>query len=381
MEVPTMTEEDTILEVEGLTKHFTQNDGVIDRLLGATKTVKAVEEVSFDIKRGETIGLVGESGSGKSTTARSILRLDEPTAGTVNYDGTDLSELSSTALKQYRKRIQMVFQDPASSLNRRKSVGQIIRQPMEIHGLYKGARDERVEELMEQVGLTPEHSNRYPHEFSGGQRQRVGIARALAVEPEFLVCDEPVSALDVSIQAQILNLLKDIQEEYNLTILFIAHDLSVIQHVCDRVAVMYLGEIVEIAETEDLFSNPQHPYTQALLDAIPEPDPALARQRQPLSGQVPSPIDPPSGCSFHPRCPKATEECTQTDPDLAQIEGAAGGHKAACIHIDAYEETGGIESVEGEADKYAPEHFLHDDHEAADSEREASVVNSSGGAE
>ena len=215
----------------------------------------------------------------------------------------------------------MVFQDPASSLNRRKTVAGIIKQPMRIHGLYKGERDERVDELMDLVGLSPQHSNRYPHEFSGGQRQRVGIARALAVEPEFLVCDEPVSALDVSIQAQILNLMEDLQAEFDLTMLFIAHDLSVIRHICDRVAVMYLGEIMEVAPTDQLFENPQHPYTRSLLRAIPEPDPTLARDRQALSGQVPSPIDPPSGCSFHTRCPEATEECAEVDPPLDAVEG------------------------------------------------------------
>ncbi|WP_255197729.1 ABC transporter ATP-binding protein [Halorarius litoreus] len=367
--------DESVLDVDGLTKHFVQNDGIIDRFLGATKAVQAVDDISFEIREGETLGLVGESGSGKSTTARSILRLDEPTDGRVAYDGTDLTTLSSRELKRFRKRIQMVFQDPASSLNRRKSVGQIIRQPMQIHGLYKGRRDERVDELMEQVGLSPEHSNRYPHEFSGGQRQRVGIARALAVEPEFLVCDEPVSALDVSIQAQILNLLNDLQEEYDLTILFIAHDLSVIRHVCDRVAVMYLGEIVEIAETEELFASPQHPYTRALLNAIPEPDPDLARDRKPLSGEVPSPIDPPAGCSFHPRCPDATEECRKVDPDLAQIDGATPGHEASCIHVESFDPDTGIQLETAARDRYAPSNFLHanPDQRETDADRLESV--------
>lgn len=359
MGVVRMSDNEVLMSIDGLTKHFTQNDDLIDRLLGASKTVKALEDVSFEISEGETIGLVGESGSGKSTTARSILHLDKPTDGTVTYDGVDVTALSSKELKQFRKRIQMVFQDPASSLNRRKSVGQIIRQPMEIHNLYKGERDERVDELMEQVGLTPEHSNRYPHEFSGGQRQRVGIARALAVEPEFLVCDEPVSALDVSIQAQILNLLTDLQEEYDLTILFIAHDLSVIRHVCDRVAVMYLGEVVEIAETEQLFASPQHPYTKALLEAIPEPEPEFAKQRKPLSGEVPSPIDPPSGCSFHPRCPDATDECSAVDPELEQVDGATTGHEAACIHVDGFNADSGIALGSVSKDRYAPENFPH----------------------
>jgi peptide/nickel transport system ATP-binding protein/oligopeptide transport system ATP-binding protein len=265
-----------------------------------------------------------------------VLRLDDPTAGTVSFEGDDLTELSTSELKAVRKRAQMVFQDPASSLNRRKSVGQIIRQPMEIHDLYEGERDERVAELMETVGLPAGATNRYPHEFSGGQRQRVGIARALAVDPDFIVADEPVSALDVSIQAQMLNLLDDLQEEFDLTLLFIAHDLSVIRHICDRVAVMYLGEIVEIGPAAELFANPQHPYTKALLSAIPEPVPELARDRSVLEGEVPSPIDPPSGCTFHPRCPDATEECTEIHPELDPVDGATQGHSAACIHVEEF---------------------------------------------
>ncbi|AKU08095.1 MULTISPECIES: ABC transporter ATP-binding protein [Haloferax] len=350
--------DDPLLSVSGLHKYFTQNDGFIDRLLGADETVKAVNGVSFDIERGETLGLVGESGSGKSTTARSVLRLDEPTKGTVSYDGTDLTALSDREMTEMRKRIQIVFQDPASSLNRRKTVGQIIKQPMEIHGLYEGERDARVDELMETVGLPPQYSNRYPHEFSGGQRQRVGIARALAVDPDFIVADEPVSALDVSIQAQILNLLEDLQEEFDLTLLFIAHDLSVIRHVCDRVAVMYLGEIVELADADELFSNPQHPYTRALLGAIPQPVPELARQRQVLEGEVPSPLDPPSGCSFNPRCPEATEECTSIDPTLDDVAGATGGHKAACIHVDEFETGAGVPSAaQGVDERFSIENF------------------------
>lgn len=350
-----------LLEVEGLKKYFTQNDGIIDRLLGADETIKAVDGVSFEIEEGETLGLVGESGSGKSTTARSVLQLDEPTAGTVRYAGTDLTTLSSSELTQRRQELQMVFQDPASSLNRRKTVGQIIRQPMAIHDLYEGRRDERVDELMATVGLPPQVSNRYPHEFSGGQRQRVGIARALAVDPDFVVADEPVSALDVSIQAQILNLLENLQDEFGLTLLFIAHDLSVIKHVCDRVAVMYLGRIVETADVEELFTNPQHPYTKSLLGAIPEPVPELARNRTVLSGEVPSPIDTPAGCSFHPRCPDATEECRETDPELESIDGATTGHKAACIHVEEFEPGSGItETVEGSG-QFAVEQFDHAD--------------------
>ncbi|WP_458209250.1 ABC transporter ATP-binding protein [Haladaptatus sp. NG-SE-30] len=350
--------DDPLVEVDGLTKHFTQRGGVINRVLGNTETVKAVQDVSFDIDQGETFGLVGESGSGKSTTARAILQLDEPTGGTVQYDGIDLTNLSDGELKRMRKQMQMVFQDPASSLNRRKTIGQILKQPMKIHDLYAGERDEQVDELMESVGLPPQWSNRYPHELSGGQRQRVGIARALAVDPDFIVADEPVSALDVSIQAQILNLMTDLQDEFDLTFLFIAHDLSVIRHVCDRVAVMYLGEIVEIAETDELFDNPQHPYTQALLEAIPEPVPELARQREVLSGEVPSPIEPPSGCSFHPRCPKATKECRDIDPTLEQVEGATSGHRAACIHVERFEPGTGLAGDDvASNDRYSVESF------------------------
>ncbi|MEF8799644.1 MAG: oligopeptide/dipeptide ABC transporter ATP-binding protein [Halolamina sp.] len=329
-------EETPILEVRGLKKEFSQVDGIIDRLLGAPGPVQAVRGIDFDIYEGETLGLVGESGSGKSTTARSVLRLDEPTEGIVSFEGRDLTKLSKKEMKAMRRRVQMVFQDPASSLNRRKSVGQIIQQPMEIHGLYEGERNERVEELMETVGLPSQNRNRYPHEFSGGQRQRVGLARALAVDPDFIVADEPVSALDVSIQAQMLNLLEDLQEEFDLTLLFIAHDLSVIRHICDRVAVMYLGEIVEIGPATEIFANPQHPYTKSLLNAIPEPVPELARQRSVLEGEVPSPIEPPSGCSFHPRCPDATEECTQIHPELEAVEGAVQGHSVSCIHVDEF---------------------------------------------
>jgi len=346
-----------LVRVSDLKKHFVQSDGLLDRLLNNTETVKAVDGVSFDINQGETLGLVGESGSGKSTTARALLRLDEPTAGTVTYDGTDLGELSSGELKQMRKQMQMVFQDPASSLNRRKTVSQIIKQPMKIHGLYEGRRDGRVEELMRTVGLPPEYSNRNPHEFSGGQRQRIGIARALAVEPDLLVCDEPVSALDVSIQAQILNLLQELQDEFDLTILFIAHDLSVIRQVCDRVAVMYLGEIMEIGPTEELFEHPQHPYTRSLLDAIPEVDPGLARDREALEGEIPSPLDPPSGCTFHTRCPEATEECERSDPPLEAVQGAAPNHLAACHYAKEFERGRGIPVEDEWEDRYAEEDF------------------------
>lgn len=353
---------DPLVEVNNLKKYFVQNDGLIDRMLGATQTIKAVNGISFDIYPGETLGLVGESGSGKSTAARAILHLDEPTDGSVIYDGTKIGDLSKKGLKDFRKQAQMVFQDPASSLNRRKSVGQIIKQPMRIHNLHKGERDERVNELMETVGIPPQYSNRYPHEFSGGQRQRVGIARALAVEPDFLVCDEPVSALDVSIQAQILNLLEDLQEEFNLTMLFIAHDMSVIQHICDRVAVLYLGEVMELAKTEELFENPRHPYTRSLLQAIPEPDPTLARNRKALKGQVPSPIDPPTGCVFHTRCPEATEECSEINPPLEQVEGTARGHTASCLYADEFESESAIRTdTRLTSDRYSPEEFNHAD--------------------
>lgn len=354
---------DRLVRVNDLKKHFQIDDGVIDRLIGNTRSVKAVDGISFDVQEGETLGLVGESGSGKSTAARSILQLDPPTAGSVYYEGTDLTTLSRKKLKEMRKEMQMVFQDPASSLNRRKTIAQTLKQPMKIHGLYEGERSKKVAELLETVGLSAQFANQYPHELSGGQQQRIGIARALAVEPDFLVCDEPVSALDVSLQAQILNLLSDLQDEFDITMLFIAHDLSVIRHICDRVAVMYLGKIVEIAETEQLFKYPQHPYTKALLQAIPEPDPSLRRERESLSGQVPSPIDPPAGCSFHPRCPEATEECKATEPALEQVENATGGHAAACIYARQFEElpSGTVASVKTSMDAYSPENFRKQD--------------------
>ncbi len=294
-----------LLRVENLEKYYDSDSGFLDRLLGYRKQVQAVDGVSFEIREGETLGLVGESGCGKTTVGRTLLRLEEPTAGTVYYKGQDISELSRSALRDLRQEMQIIFQNPQSSLNPRLTINDIIGEALDIHGLSDGtSRDERIKTLLERVGLSASHANRYPHEFSGGQLQRIGIARALAVEPEFIVCDEPVSALDVSVQAKILNLLDDIQAEFGISYLFIAHDFSVVEHISDRIAVMYLGKIAEIGTPEALFRPPQHPYTEALLSAIPEPDPAWEADRIILDGTVPSPIDPPSGCTFHTRCPR-----------------------------------------------------------------------------
>jgi peptide/nickel transport system ATP-binding protein len=294
-----------LLRVDGLKKYYTSESDFIDRLLGRQKKVKAVDGVSFEIDEGETLGLVGESGCGKSSIGRSILQLREPTAGSVYFKGQDITALSESKLRDLRKEMQIVFQNPRSSLNPRLTVNDIIGEALDIHGIDGDfSRDARIKELLERVGLTASHANRYPHEFSGGQLQRIGIARALAVDPDFIVCDEPVSALDVSVQAQILNLLKDLQEEFGIAYLFIAHDLSVVEHIADEIAVMYLGEIAEIGTPEELFEPPQHPYTEALLSAIPEPDPLWNGDRILLEGSVPSPIDPPSGCKFHTRCPQ-----------------------------------------------------------------------------
>ncbi len=294
--------EQPLVRLEGLTKHFTQGEGFLDSIFG-TETVKAVDDVSFDIAEGETLGLVGESGCGKSTLARTVLQLTKPTDGRVYFKGQDLTELSGERLREQRRDMQMIFQDPQSSLDPRMKVGPIVEEPMKAHGLYKGEREDRARELLSKVGLDPQHYNRYPHQFSGGQRQRINLARALSVNPDFVVCDEPVSALDVSIQAQVLNTMEELQEEFGLTYLFIAHDLSVIRHISDRVAVMYLGQLVELAETEELYENPQHPYTRALLQSIPVPDPRVSGTRGVLEGDVPSPIEPPSGCRFRTRCP------------------------------------------------------------------------------
>ncbi|MCY4144998.1 MAG: dipeptide ABC transporter ATP-binding protein [Chloroflexi bacterium] len=312
---------EVILEVKGLKKHFPISSGIVfQRQVGA---VRAVDGISFDVLRGETLGLVGESGCGKSTTGRTILQLYRPTEGTVKFEGQELSTMSGNDLRQMRRRMQIIFQDPFASLNPRMTVGSIVSEPLQIHNIYSNRKERQqyVEQLMEKVGLNPYFINRYPHEFSGGQRQRIGIARALALEPSFIVADEPISALDVSIQAQVVNLMEELQDELNLTYLFIAHDLSMVRHICDRVAVMYLGKIVELGPVDAVYDNPQHPYTQALLSAVPVPDPAVeeSRQRIIISGDLPSPANPPTGCNFNTRCPVAFDLCYQ-DPDPPLVE-------------------------------------------------------------
>ena len=358
--------ENTLLEVQDLKMYFPVTAGLL--LKRKVADIKAVDGISFSVREGETLGLVGESGCGKSTTGRAILQLYRPTAGNVllspprytshivahadqngaangaaaNGDDdspapaaggpVDLTTLSGRNLRAYRRQMQMIFQDPYASLNPRMSVGSIVAEPMVIHGLQKGRRKERVRELLETVGLNPYFASRYPHEFSGGQRQRIGIARALAVEPAFIVCDEPVSALDVSIQAQIINLLEDLQANFGLTYLFIAHDLSVVRHISHRIAVMYLGKIVELADSDELYENPLHPYTQALISAVPIPDPAIERERQRLilTGDVPNPIAPPPGCNFHTRCPIAVDICREEDPEWREI---VDGHHVRCHRV------------------------------------------------
>ncbi|PYT02937.1 MAG: peptide ABC transporter substrate-binding protein [Acidobacteria bacterium] len=323
-----MTLDANLVEVRNLTKHFPVGAGI----LGVGRdAVKAVDDVSFSIRRGETFGLVGESGCGKSTTGRCILRLIEPTSGSVQFDGQDLLKLSSDDLRRLRRDIQIIFQDPYSSLNPRMTVGRIIEEPLVIHriGDRRGRRN-RVAELLGLVGLEPEHAHRYPHEFSGGQRQRIGIARALALNPRFIVCDEPVSALDVSVQAQVVNLLQDLQQQLGLTYLFISHGLSVVEHISTRVGIMYLGKLVEVASSEEIFHNPLHPYTRALLSAIPIPDPDLRRERLQLTGDIPTSIEPPSGCRFRTRCPIAEARCAEQEPQLVEV---SPDHLVACMVV------------------------------------------------
>jgi oligopeptide transport system ATP-binding protein len=321
-----------LLEVRGLAMHFPVSEGIVlSRKIG---DVKAVDGVDFTINRGETLGLVGESGCGKTTTGRCILRLERPTAGEILFDGRDVNRMQRSELVLLRRRMQVIFQDPYSSLNPRMKVGDIIAEPIKVHGVEPHAvrRRARVRELLAVCGLDPKFTDRYPHEMSGGQRQRVGIARALALDPEFIVCDEAVSALDVSIQAQVVNLLEDLRERFGLTYLFIAHDLSVVRHLCQRVAVMYLGRIVEMADSNELFDNPLHPYTRALLSAVPVPDPRIEAMREfrPPKGEVPSPLNPPSGCVFHPRCPMAVEGCRRERPALRELRP---GHWVACSEV------------------------------------------------
>lgn len=324
--------QEPLLKVDNLKQYFPIKGGFLGRTVNH---VKAVDGVSFEINEGETLSVVGESGCGKSTTGRAILRLDEPTSGAVEFDGDDLLSLSQGQLRKRRKDLQVIFQDPYASLNPYQTVGRIVTEAMTIQKVAsRKERRARAVELLETVGLSEEHFDRYPHEFSGGQRQRIGIARALAVNPKLIICDEAVSALDVSVQAQVLNLLKKLQNEFNLTYLFIAHDLGVVRHISDRIIVMYLGKIVEIADKKSLFENPQHPYTKALLSAIPTPDPEVKKERIILEGDVPSPIDPPTGCRFHTRCPFATEICVSDEPQLRNLDHMEEGHQAACHHIE-----------------------------------------------
>lgn len=315
-----------LVDVRNLVKHFPVEN--------SDDVVQAVDDVSFDIIGGETLGLVGESGCGKSTVGRCILRLHEPTAGEVLFEGKNIIGLPNSEMQALRREMQIIFQDPYASLNPRLSIRSIISEPLKIHGIgSRSEQDERVADLLKRVGLDPKYADRYPHEFSGGQRQRIGIARALALNPKLIICDEPVSALDVSVQAQVVNLLQDLQDEFGLTYLFISHGLAVVEHISDRVAVMYLGKIVEICEARELYEMPLHPYTKALLSAIPLPDPTQKRERIVLTGDVPTPINPPSGCRFRTRCPLAIDECASVSPELREI---APGHFAACIRVEGY---------------------------------------------
>jgi oligopeptide transport system ATP-binding protein len=327
---PASVSQDTLVDVRNLKMYFPIRRGLlIERVVGH---VHAVDDITFQVKRGETLGLVGESGCGKSTTGRAVLQIYKPTAGQVIFDGKDITKATGKDLRMYRRNMQMIFQDPFASLDPRMTVGGIISEPLEIHNLGKAKeREEKVREMLRFVGLNPYFANRFPHEFSGGQRQRIGVARALALEPEFIVCDEPISALDVSIQAQIINLLEELQQQYNLTYLFIAHDLAVVRHISDRVAVMYVGKIVELADRTELYEYPLHPYTRALLSAVPIPDPVVEKRRSRiiLQGDVPSPVNPPSGCRFHPRCPFARADCSQSEPPLNEVRP---GHMVACFY-------------------------------------------------
>ncbi len=321
----TAKENEPLLKVEGLKKYFPVTSGFFSKVTGH---VKAVDNISFIVNEGETIGMVGESGCGKTTAGRTIIRLIEPTDGSIFFKGQDIMKLKGDDLKAMRRNMQIIFQDPYSSLNPRKTVLEIVGEALEVHGIAKGSeRDDIVASLVEKVGLSSRYVNRYPHEFSGGQRQRVGVARAIALKPSLIICDEPVSALDVSIQAQVINLLIDLREEMNLSYIFVAHDLSVVKHISDRIIVMYLGRLVEMAKTEDLFNHPRHPYTEALLSAIPEPDPTVKKNRIVLTGDVPSPINPPSGCHFHPRCPKRKDICSKEEPAVRSV----GEHHFKCI--------------------------------------------------
>jgi oligopeptide transport system ATP-binding protein len=329
-----MDDANVLLQVNNLVKHFPIKQGVlIQRQVGA---VRAVDGVSFDVHRGETLGLVGESGCGKSTTGRTVLQLFRPTAGSVVFDGVDLVKLKGEELRQMRRKMQMIFQDPYASLNPRMTVGEIVGEPLVVHKIASQKEiDQRVADLLALVGLNPSFSSRFPHEFSGGQRQRIGVARALALQPSFIVCDEPISALDVSIQAQVVNLLEDLQKQFNLTYLFIAHDLSMVRHISSRIAVMYLGIIAEMADREELYLKPLHPYTQALLSAVPIPDPVAdaKRERVILKGDVPSPVNPPSGCRFRTRCPIAEEICAESRPDFRELRP---GHFVACFFAERF---------------------------------------------
>ena len=326
---------DVLLEVENLKMYFPVTSGIIFQHKVAD--IKAVDDITFFVRRGETLGIVGESGCGKTTTGRCILQLYKPTAGKIRFEGQELTGLSNREMRAMRRQLQVIFQDPYSSLNPRMTAGNIIGEPLTVHGLVSGRAEfrDRVADLLQNVGLNPYMADRFPHEFSGGQRQRIGVARALSVGPKFIVADEPVSALDVSIQAQIINLLEELQDQFSLTYLFIAHDLSVVRHISDRVGVMYLGHLVEMADRNDIYVNPIHPYTKALLSAVPIPDPVIDSQRERilLSGEVPSPLNPPSGCVFHTRCPVAIDDCSQVIPELREVEP---NHWSACIRSDGY---------------------------------------------